>query len=85
MVKRTDGANWWQMYDTSRNTYNTADKYLGAQSSDAEYTASSPNDLIDFNSNGFKIRGSNAAVNASGGTYIYMTFAENPFKYANAR
>jgi hypothetical protein len=26
-----------------------------------------------------------AGYNASGGTYIYMAFAENPFKYANAR
>ena len=85
MIKRTDVANWWQMYDTSRNTYNTTDKYLAAQTADAEYTASSPNDFIDFNSNGFKIRGSNNAVNANGGTFIYMTFAENPFKYANAR
>ena len=34
---------------------------------------------------GMKIRNSGATVNASGGTYIYMAFAEAPFKYANAR
>ena len=35
---------------------------------------------IDHLSNGFKIRTSGAAsMNASGGTYMYMAFAENPF------
>ena len=33
----------------------------------------------DFLSNGFKVRTSNAGNNRSGGTYIYMTFAEHPF------
>jgi hypothetical protein len=37
-----------------------------------------------FVSNGFKVR-STSAINASGGTYIYMAFAENPFKYSLAR
>jgi hypothetical protein len=30
-------------------------------------------------SNGFKVRGTDAELNDSGGTYIYMAFAENPF------
>jgi len=34
---------------------------------------------IDFLSNGFKVRDTLAAVNASGASYIYMAFAENPF------
>jgi hypothetical protein len=34
---------------------------------------------IDILSNGFKIRTSTAITNTSGGTYIYMAFAENPF------
>jgi hypothetical protein len=40
---------------------------------------------MDFLSNGFKFRTSDSATNASGGTYIYMAFAENPFKNALAR
>jgi hypothetical protein len=40
---------------------------------------------IDILSNGFKVRDSTTYVNASGGTYIYMAFAENPFKYSLAR
>ena len=39
----------------------------------------------DFVSNGFKHRSTGASENASGGTYIYMAFAEQPFKYANAK
>ena len=34
---------------------------------------------LDFVSNGFKLRASDGALNGSGATYIYMTFAENPF------
>ena len=36
-------------------------------------------------SNGFKQRGTGVSMNASGGTYIYIAFAENPFKYSLAR
>jgi hypothetical protein len=39
---------------------------------------------MDIVSNGFKSR-SATEYNASGGTYIYAAFAENPLKYANAR
>jgi hypothetical protein len=85
IIRRTDLANWWEMFDTSRNPSNVVDKFFGAQTADAEYTGSSPNDLIDFNSNGFKIRSSNNAPNASGGNFIYMAFAETPFKYSLAR
>jgi hypothetical protein len=40
---------------------------------------------MDILSNGFKRRDTNTDVNASGGTYVYLAFAEAPFKYANAR
>jgi hypothetical protein len=39
----------------------------------------------DFLSNGFKCRATNGNWNGSGETYIYMAFADNPFKYALAR
>ena len=38
----------------------------------------------DYLSNGFKLR-TTFDPNSSGGTYIYAAFAENPFRYANAR
>jgi len=36
-------------------------------------------------SNGFKQRNTYADANTSSGTYIYMAFAENPFKNSLAR
>ena len=32
-----------------------------------------------------QIRNTNVNWNASAGTYIYIAFAESPFKYSNAR
>ena len=49
--------------------------------SDAEYDVT----IIDLLSNGFKLRINAVAHNASGGTYIYLAFAESPFKNARAR
>ena len=83
MVKRTDVANDWDIRDTSRNPYNIGDKILFPNRSDAETTNAALH--IDINSNGFKVRGTGNQNNASGGTYIYMAFAENPFKTARAR
>jgi hypothetical protein len=83
MVKdATNSATQWTMLDTSRNTSNVADLRLMANLSNAENQQS----LIDILSNGFKIRDVNITpINTSGATVIYMAFAENPFKYANAR
>ena len=33
----------------------------------------------------FKVKNTNTAMNASGGDYLYMAFAESPFKTATAR
>ena len=83
MLKASSGTTGnWIMLDTSRDTYNMAVNVLEADVSDAE-AALSP--MIDIVSNGFKIRRNSAGVNSSGCTYIYVCFAENPFKYANAR
>jgi hypothetical protein len=83
MTKRTDSATSgdWNLVDTSRGSYNVVGPYLYANQATAEGSAA----IYDILSNGFKIRESGAGTNASGGTYIYAAFAENPFKYANAR
>jgi hypothetical protein len=81
MIKRTDTTSNWFILDTSRDTYNVSTDLLFPNLSDAE-DASSPR--MDILSNGFKNRQA-AVMNASGGTFIYAAFAENPFKYANAR
>jgi hypothetical protein len=83
MIKRTDASDSWQIMDAARSDYNVADDQLYADLSNAEATTSSRG--IDFLSNGFKIRGDNSGINASGGTYVYVSFAESPFNYARAR
>jgi hypothetical protein len=83
MIKRTDDAGAWWMYDTSRSNYNAAILYLFANTSAAEVSDTA--EAIDFLSNGFKLRMPTYQPNNSGGTYIYMAFAENPLKFANAR
>jgi hypothetical protein len=79
----TTGSFWWEMVDSARSSFNPSNKTLYANVADAEYTSSGyDKDLL---SNGFKIRGTNGGQNTSGSTYIYMAFAESPFKYARAR
>jgi hypothetical protein len=81
MIKRTDAAGSWYTIDTSRATYNVVNPYLLANASNAEAS-----DLSwDILSNGFKLRSSYADINTNSATMIYMAFAENPFKNANAR
>jgi hypothetical protein len=83
MFKRLDGVVGWGMIDSARNTFNFSNDLLEPNTSNATQAYS---DLgFDFVSNGFKVRGASGNTNASGGTYIYMAFAESPFKYSLAR
>lgn len=85
MVKRIDSTGDWYVYDTARNPSNLVTQNIFADLAAAESTYAAPNPVIDILSNGFKQRGTYPHNNASGGTYIYMAFAENPFKYSLAR
>jgi hypothetical protein len=79
MIKRTTGSVYnWIIFDNKRNTFNVIDDRLRANTNDAEQTGSSTH-ILDFVSNGFKIRSSNSAIGGGGDPYIYMAFAENPF------
>jgi len=88
MFKKATGSTnanaGWYMFDTSRGTYNVIGPSLRADLGDyVEYSF----DVFDILSNGFKIRRVDIGVNSSnaGDTYIYMAFAENPFKNSLAR
>ena len=84
MIKRTDTAGYgWNIYDTTRSPYNAAQIFLQANSASAETNNAAY--AFDLLSNGFKLRQTDALINASGGTYIYAAFAENPFKNSLAR
>ena len=83
MVKRSDTADNWIMRDYARSPDNPVNESVYANENNAEYTGTDL--LIDMTSNGFKVRATDVAHNASGGTYIYLCFAETPFKHSNAR
>ena len=82
MIKRTDSAAEWVMFDNKRSPFNVVDKVLLAENSVSEYTIAN---MLDINSNGFKMRDTHSSRNANNGVYLYMAFAESPFKTANAR
>jgi hypothetical protein len=82
LTKRSDAIESWRIGDSSRSPYNAVQLELFANLSNAEENNSNE---IDYLSNGFKIRTSSSSHNASGGTYIYMAFAEMPFKYSRSR
>jgi hypothetical protein len=82
MIKRTDSTGDWYLFDSSRNSSNPVSLGLISNTTqiDGDYTG-----WGDFLSNGFKIRRTDGAWNASGGTYIFAAFAESPFQTANAK
>ena len=82
-VKSADGSEPWVMMDDERPGYNPNSKGIYSNTTAAENDASGR--YKDFLSNGFKVRGTSGEQNDSGETYVYMAFAETPFKYANAR
>ena len=79
-IKNSDGQSPWVIYDGARDGYNlsTSPKQLFWNGTEADHT-SYPADIL---SNGFKLRTSNATVNASG-TWIYGAWGDVPFKYNN--
>jgi hypothetical protein len=81
MIKRSSSTGDWFLYNNKTSTYNVVAPYLVANTSGAEGTYTT----LDFLSNGFKLRVSDAEVNGNGSTIIFMAFAENPFKTSLAR
>jgi hypothetical protein len=82
MIKRTDSTGNWLIHDSEREQYNPVNATLYPNLSTAELGSGG---LIDFLSNGFKKTYNDSDSNASGATYIYMAFAENPFKNSLGR
>jgi hypothetical protein len=75
LTKRTDSTGNWYLQDATRSAYNLQKATLFPDASNAEATDGG----LDFLSNGFKLRNTDSSENASGGTYIFMALAENPF------
>jgi hypothetical protein len=83
MIKRTNTIDPWIIKDTARSIYNGYDVEIYPNSPNIEGGPFSP-PIMDYLSNGFKLRSNPSASNGAG-TYIFAAFAESPFKYARAR
>ena len=73
MVKESSAAGNWRIMDNARDTNNPKDLGLWANLTNSESSSSS--NIVDFNADGFTIKGSGSDVNTSGSTYIYLAFA----------
>ncbi len=76
------GTGHWNIYDDARQPINPNQQILRADLENDETSASSSL-AIDFLANGFKARSTH--VNVGQRDYVYLAFAEQPFKYANAK
>ena len=73
LIKRVDSSGDWYVYDSTRGIVSGNDPYLFINSNAAQVTNT---DYIDPHSSGFTVTSSAPdALNASGGTYIYLAFA----------
>ena len=78
-IKKTSGSDNWILVDNKRDGYNGSVEPIYINLANAEATAE-PMDLL---SNGFKMLRTDGGENASGATYVYMAFAEQPFVNSN--
>jgi len=80
----SDGAKNWEILDHRRPSsgQNPADDILFPDTSDSE-SHSQTDRLVDFLSNGVKIRGNSGQMNGSGNNFIFACFAEAPLVGSN--
>ena len=71
----SSGGNW-VIFDNKRDPQNVLTHRLHPNTDAGDNTS---RNYIDFLSNGFKMRNTDADHNQSGETMLYMAFAENPF------
>ena len=81
LLKKVNATGSWKIFDNKRDPYNLTRKQIAADGNGAEEAY----DNLDFLSNGVKMRNSFSDTNASNEMYVYLAFAEAPFKYATAR
>ena len=77
LLKRLANTDKWFTWDNKRATSNVIDNVIEMNEVGVENT--DPAFYMDFVSNGFKLRNTFGALNASGEKYLYLAFAENPY------
>ena len=78
MIKHTGSTQGWEIWDNKRSPSNSGGNIIAANS-DAAERSNSTWAALDFLSNGFKVRYTDALNNTNGSTYFFMAFAEAPF------
>nr|ADI17105.1 hypothetical protein [uncultured gamma proteobacterium HF0070_03O15] len=81
ILKNTNTVKHWGLFDNKRIGFNVENYALFPSDTSGDDTS----DYIDFLSNGFKLRSTALFLNKSGDEFIYLAFAESPFKNARAR
>jgi hypothetical protein len=79
LLKKSESTGDWMLFDNKRLGYNVDNNNLNPNLTGAEGTT----DYVDILSNGFKIRTTDALVNAVGTQFIYAAFAESPIVSSN--
>ena len=84
LIKNASSTYNWYIVDNARSSVNPVSSTQAPNLSTIEDNAWGAG-IMDFTSNGFKLRGTNLAVNTNGDTIIFAAFAESPFTTANAK
>ena len=83
-LRRIDGSGSYLVSDSARRPNNDGThRELYWNSNSSEATGADSHDGVDYHSNGFKLKGSNAGCNGNGNEYIYGAWGDLPAKYNN--
>ena len=91
IFKRTDNTGNWYIKDNKRSGTAALQNFGQMNPNQTQYPSADTSSVenktsgyaMDILSNGFKARGTDSGINASGGSYIYMVFAEAPLVGTN--
>jgi hypothetical protein len=84
LFKNASSAYNWYIVDNVRSSVNPVSATQAPNLTTIEDTGWATG-VMDFTSNGFKLRGTNLAINESGSTFIFAAFAQSPFAYSNSK
>jgi len=81
LIKNVSGGDGWTMWNNVSNPSNLCNKFLTPDSNEAQQTDTTH--VVDFLSNGFKLRANSDEVSDDGSRHIYLAFAEEPVVSSN--
>ena len=81
LIKNAAANAGWTMFNSLSQPANLVNKFLTPDSNEAQQTDSTH--VVDFLSNGFKIRANDGELSGDGSRHIYLAFAEEPVVSSN--